>query len=158
MICDGQIWDSFFWRTETQKKVHLIFGAPVKPIVARSSVVLRCRRCRVAAAARRRRRCFRRHRHSPLPSPLLVDCCLCLPLSLSLSPPLSSSPPAVVVETPAFSHAQMRAHTHDVQTPLPLTPTTKTVVGVPPSVKQKVTWKDALFPRVVPTRVQCIPQ
>ncbi len=62
------------------------------------------------------------------------------------------------VETPAFSHAQMRAHTHDVQTPLPLTPTTKTVVGVPPSVKQKVTWKDALFPRVVPTRVQCIPQ
>ena len=64
----------------------------------------------------------------------------------------------VSVETPAFSHAQMRAHTHDVQTPLPLTPTTKTVVEVPPSVKQKVTWKDALFPRVVPTRVQCIPQ
>jgi len=62
------------------------------------------------------------------------------------------------VETPADSYAQMRAHTHDVQTPLPLAPTTKTVVGVPPSVKQKVTWKDALFPRVVPTRVQCIPQ
>ena len=70
-------------------------------------------------------------------------------------PSLSQDPP---VETPAFSHAQMQAHTHDVQTPLPLTPTTKTVVGVPPSVKQKVTWKDALFPRVVPTRVQCIPQ
>ena len=34
------MWNAFFWRTETQKKVHLIFGAPVKPIVARSSVVL----------------------------------------------------------------------------------------------------------------------
>ena len=33
MICDGQIWDAFFWRTETQKKVHLIFGAPVKNTV-----------------------------------------------------------------------------------------------------------------------------
>jgi hypothetical protein len=65
---------------------------------------------------------------------------------------------ATTVETPASSHAQMRAHTHDVQTPLPLTPTTKTVVGVPPSVTQKVTWKDALFPRVFPTRVQCTPQ
>ena len=62
------------------------------------------------------------------------------------------------VETPAYLHAQMRTHTHDVQSPLPLTPTTKTVVGVPPSVTQKVTWKDALFPRVLPTRVQCTPQ
>ena len=62
------------------------------------------------------------------------------------------------VETPAYSHAQMRTHTHDVQSPLPLTPTTKTVVRVPPSVTQKVTWKDALFPRVLPTRVQCTPQ
>ena len=62
------------------------------------------------------------------------------------------------VETPAYSHAQMHAHTLGVQTPLPLTPTTKTVVGIPPSVTQKVTWKDALFPRVVPTRVQCTPQ
>ena len=60
------------------------------------------------------------------------------------------------VETPAYSHAQMRAHTHDVQTPLPLTPTTKTVVGVPTSVTQKVTWKDALFPRVVPTRASAL--
>ena len=30
MICDGQMWNAFFWRTETHKKVHLIFGAPVK--------------------------------------------------------------------------------------------------------------------------------
>jgi hypothetical protein len=45
-----------------------------------------------------------------------------------------------------------------VETLLPLTPTAKTVVGVPPSVTQKMTWKDALFPRVVPTRVQCTPQ
>ena len=29
MICDGQIWERFFWRTDAQKKVHLIFGAPV---------------------------------------------------------------------------------------------------------------------------------
>ena len=29
---------------------------------------------------------------------------------------------------------------------------------VPPSVTQKVTWKDALFPHVVPTQVQCTPQ
>ena len=35
-----------------------------------------------------------------------------------------------------------------VETPLSLTPTTKTVLGVPPSVTQKVTWKDALFPLV----------
>ena len=60
------------------------------------------------------------------------------------------------VETPAYSHAQMHTHTHGVQTPLPLTPTTKTVVGVPTSVTQKVTWKDALFPRVVPTRVHAL--
>ena len=33
MICDGQIWERVFWRTETQKKVHLIFGAPVKNTV-----------------------------------------------------------------------------------------------------------------------------
>ena len=59
---------------------------------------------------------------------------------------------------PTNTHAQMRTHTHDVETPLLLFPTTKTVVGVPPSVTQKVTWKDALFPRVVPTRVQCTPQ
>jgi hypothetical protein len=64
----------------------------------------------------------------------------------------------VFVETPAYSHAQMRTHTHDVQSPLSLTPTTKTVVRVPPSVTQKVTWKDALFPRVLPARVQCTPQ
>jgi hypothetical protein len=38
----------------------------------------------------------------------------------------------------------------------PLTPTTKTVVGVPTSVTQKVTWKDALFPRVVPTRASAL--
>jgi len=30
VICDGQIWDGFFWRTETQKNVFLISGAPVK--------------------------------------------------------------------------------------------------------------------------------
>ena len=45
-----------------------------------------------------------------------------------------------------------------VEIPLLLTPTTKTVLGVPPSVTQKVTWKDAQFPRVVPPRVQCTPQ
>jgi len=33
MICDGQIWDAFFWRTETQKNVFLIFGAPVKKVL-----------------------------------------------------------------------------------------------------------------------------
>ncbi len=36
---------------------------------------------------------------------------------------------AAPVETPVYSHAQiiMCTHTHDVETPLPLTPTTKTV-------------------------------
>jgi len=41
-----------------------------------------------------------------------------------------------------------------VETPIPLTSSTRPVIGIPPSVTQKVTWKDALFSPVVPLRVQ----
>ena len=41
-----------------------------------------------------------------------------------------------------------------VETHIPLTSSTRPVIGIPPSVTQKVTWKDALFPPVVPLRVQ----
>ena len=41
-----------------------------------------------------------------------------------------------------------------VETPIPLTSSTKPVLGIPPSVTQKVTWKDALYPPVIPLRVQ----
>ncbi len=44
-----------------------------------------------------------------------------------------------------------------VETLIPLTPSTKPVLGVPSSVTHKVTWKNALFPPVVPLRVQPTP-
>ena len=37
------------------------------------------------------------------------------------------------------------------ETPIPLTLSTKPVLGVPPSVTQTAMWKDALFTPVVPT-------
>ncbi len=40
------------------------------------------------------------------------------------------------------------------ETPIPLTSNTRPVIGIPPSVTQKVTWKDALFPPIIPLRVQ----
>ena len=75
----------------------------------------------------------------------------------SVPPPSPSLNPSLHPMKPRISSIVLSSQ-GCVETPLPLTPTAKTVVEVPPSVTQKVTWKDALFPRVVPTRVQCTPQ
>jgi hypothetical protein len=70
----------------------------------------------------------------------------------SVPPPSPSLNPSLHPMKPRISSIVLSSQ-GCVETPLPLTPTAKTVVEVPPSVTQKVTWKDALFPRVVPTRV-----
>jgi hypothetical protein len=68
--------------------------------------------------------------------------------SPSLTPSLLPMKPRISSITPSSPGC--------VETPIQLTSSNKPVLGIPPSVTQKVTWKDALFPPVIPLRVQPI--
>ena len=63
--------------------------------------------------------------------------------------PSTSLTPSLLPMKPRISSIELSLQ-GCVETPILLTLSTKPVIRVPPSVTQKVTWKDALFPRVVP--------
>ncbi len=69
--------------------------------------------------------------------------------------PSPSLPPSLLPMKPRISSITPSSP-GCVETPIQLTSSNKPVLGIPPSVTQKVTWKDALFPPVIPLRVQPI--